>query len=214
MVTGCAHSAFGLAATRASTEGFNAFLGSVGQEWNLGDSVVLAGLESRTTATVVPRRRIRNLPASENCAPAAGLETECKGGKNCRLHRFHCCPRRPKPSQKLPRSPTWDTGSGGTSLWTRGSASPFGDEIRPALPITTSDPVGIPGAARFGGNVVVEITMTNAEKSFVRACSRVAGPRSTTKSWQRWRIAFSSRHPKRVAIASKQDAIFHFKARG
>src|SRR5260370_34114380 len=42
MVTGCARFAFGLAATRASTEAFDTFLGSVGQEWNLGDYVVLA----------------------------------------------------------------------------------------------------------------------------------------------------------------------------
>jgi hypothetical protein len=43
MVTGRAHFAFGLAAARASTEAFNTFLGSVGQEWHLGDCAVLAG---------------------------------------------------------------------------------------------------------------------------------------------------------------------------
>jgi len=86
----------------------------------------------------------------------------------------------------------------GLPYGTLGSASTFGDEIRPALPITTSDPVVYPWERPDSeGNVVVEITIDErgeiVRKSVLecRPCARQQSPGSAGE------LAFSSRHPKR-----------------
>jgi protein TonB len=104
----------------------------------------------------------------------------------------------------------------GLSYGTLGSAATFGDEIRPALPITTSDPVVYPWERPDSeGNVVVEITIDERGEIVRKSVLESAGSALDNKvlaALENWHFHPATRNG--VAIASKQDAIFHFKARG
>jgi TonB family protein len=104
----------------------------------------------------------------------------------------------------------------GLPYGTLGSASTFGDEIRPALPVTTSDPVVYPWERPDSeGNVVVEITIDERGEIVRKTVLESAGPALDNKvlsALENWHFHPATRNG--VAIASKQDAIFHFKARG
>ncbi len=92
----------------------------------------------------------------------------------------------------------------------------FGDEIRPALPVTTVDPVVYPWELpESEGNVVVEITIDERGEIVSKTVLHSMGPKLDEKflaALENWRFHPATRNG--VAIASKQDAIFHFRARG
>ncbi len=92
----------------------------------------------------------------------------------------------------------------------------FGDEIRPALPVATVDPVAYPWELpESEGNVVVEITIDERGEIVRKTVLHSMGAKLDEKflaALENWRFQPAMRNG--VAIASKQDAIFHFRARG
>lgn len=92
----------------------------------------------------------------------------------------------------------------------------FGDEIRPALPVATVDPVVYPWELpESEGNVVVEITIDERGEIVRKTVLHSMGVKLDEKflaALENWRFQPAMRNG--VAIASKQDAIFHFRARG
>lgn len=96
----------------------------------------------------------------------------------------------------------------------RGSFS--GDEIRPALPAATSDPVvypwQLPDAA---GNEVIEITIDERGEIVRKTVLQSLGPDIDSKclaALENWHFHPATRNG--TPIPSKQDAIFPFHARG
>jgi TonB family protein len=91
-----------------------------------------------------------------------------------------------------------------------------GDEVRPALPTSTSDPVAYPWELPDSeGNVVVEITIDERGEITRKMVLQSLGPKLDEKvmvALNNWHFQPATRNG--VAIASKQDAIFHFRARG
>jgi TonB family protein len=92
----------------------------------------------------------------------------------------------------------------------------YGDEIRPALPVTTVDPVVYPWELPDAeGNVVVEITIDDQGNIISKNLIHSMGTKLDERflaALEKWRFQPATRNG--IAIASKQDAIFHFKARG
>ena len=92
----------------------------------------------------------------------------------------------------------------------------FGEEIRPALPVTTSDPVTYPWELPDSeGNVVVEITIDERGEIVSKTVLHSMGSKIDEKvmaALDNWHFHPATRNG--VPIASKQDAIFHFRARG
>jgi TonB family protein len=92
----------------------------------------------------------------------------------------------------------------------------YGDEIRPALPVNTADPVAYPWELpESEGRVVVEITIDERGEIVRKTVLESMGPKLDQKvlaALENWR--FQPAMHNGVAIASKQDAIFHFHARG
>jgi TonB family protein len=92
----------------------------------------------------------------------------------------------------------------------------YGDEIRPALPVTTSDPVAYPWELPDSeGNVVVEITIDERGEIVRKTVLTSLGAKLDEKvlsALENWHFHPATHNG--VAIASKQDAIFHFRARG
>jgi TonB family protein len=91
-----------------------------------------------------------------------------------------------------------------------------GDEIRPALPVTTSDPVAYPWELPDSdGNVVVEIVIDERGAIVAKTVLQSLGPKLDEKvllALENWRFQPATRNGS--PISSKQDAIFHFHARG
>ena len=92
----------------------------------------------------------------------------------------------------------------------------YGDEIIPALPIATADPVVYPWQRPTSeGRVIIEITIDETGAIICKTVLQSLGPEIDDKclaaleSW-RFRPALQNGSP----IPSKQDAIFPFKARG
>jgi TonB family protein len=92
----------------------------------------------------------------------------------------------------------------------------YGDEIRPALPITTADPVAYPWELPAGdGRVVVEITIDERGEIVRKTVLESLGPKldqRVLEALNNWH--FQPAMQNGTAIASKQDAIFHFHAKG
>ncbi|MGA8432914.1 MAG: TonB family protein [Candidatus Sulfotelmatobacter sp.] len=90
-----------------------------------------------------------------------------------------------------------------------------GDEIRPALPVQTVDPVAYPWELpNMEGNVVVEITINEqgeiVNKSVLQSMGSKLDERALA-ALNGWHFHPATRNG--VAIASKQDAVFHFRGR-
>lgn len=92
----------------------------------------------------------------------------------------------------------------------------YGDEIRPALPVATSDPVVWPWQLPDSpGNEVIEITIDERGEIIRKVVLQSLGPDIDSKclaALENWHF-----HPATLngaPIPSKQDAIFPFKARG
>jgi TonB family protein len=92
----------------------------------------------------------------------------------------------------------------------------FGDEIRPALPVATSDPVVYPWQLPdFEGNVVVEITIDTRGEITKKTVLQSLGPNIDEKvliALDSWHFHPATKNG--APIPSKQDAVFHFRARG
>jgi TonB family protein len=91
----------------------------------------------------------------------------------------------------------------------------YGDEIRPALPITTSDPVVYPWQRpESEGKEVIEITIDERGEIVRKTVLQSLGPEIDEKclaALESWHFQPATHNG--VAIPSKQDAIFPFKAR-
>lgn len=91
----------------------------------------------------------------------------------------------------------------------------YGDEIHPALPVTTSDPVAYPWELPDAeGRVVVEITIDERGEIVSKTVLESMGSKLDQKvlaALEKWHFHPATHNG--VAIASKQDAIFHFHAR-
>jgi TonB family protein len=92
----------------------------------------------------------------------------------------------------------------------------YGDEIRPALPIETSDPVVYPWERPDSeGKVVIEITIDERGAITHETVLQSMGSEIDNKclaALEKWRFQPAMKNG--VPIASKQDAIFPFKPRG
>jgi TonB family protein len=92
----------------------------------------------------------------------------------------------------------------------------FGPEIRPALPITTSDPVVYPWELpKSEGRVVVEITIDERGEITNKTVLESLGLEIDNKclaALNGWHFQPATKNG--VAIASKQDAVFPFHAGG
>jgi len=104
----------------------------------------------------------------------------------------------------------------GLPYGTLSSGQLYGDEIRPALPVATSDPVVWPWQLPDSpGNEVIEITIDERGEIIRKVVLQSLGPEIDTKclaALENWRFHPATRNG--APIASKQDAIFPFKARG
>jgi TonB family protein len=92
----------------------------------------------------------------------------------------------------------------------------YGDEIRPALPIATSDPTVYPWQRPDPeGKVIIEITIDERGEIIRKTVLQSLGPEIDNKclaALENWRFQPATHNG--VPIPSKQDAIFPFKARG
>ncbi len=94
---------------------------------------------------------------------------------------------------------------------------PFsGNEVRPALPVATFDPVAYPWELPdLEGNVVVEIVIDTHGDIVGKKVLQSLGPNLDEKvllALDNWHFQPATRNG--APIASKQDAVFHFRARG
>lgn len=92
----------------------------------------------------------------------------------------------------------------------------YGDEVRPALPVSTSDPVVYPWQLpTYPGNEVIEITIDARGEIVKKTVLASLGPDIDDKclaALENWHFHPATRNG--APIPSKQDAIFPFKARG
>ena len=92
----------------------------------------------------------------------------------------------------------------------------YGDEIRPALPIATSDPVVYPWELPTSpGNEVIEITIDERGEIVSKTVLQSLGPEIDSKclaALENWHFHPATHNGS--PIPSKQDAIFPFRARG
>lgn len=92
----------------------------------------------------------------------------------------------------------------------------YGEELMPALPIQTSDPVVFPWQLPVaGGNEVIEITIDERGDIVKKTVLQSLGPDIDSKclaALENWRFHPATRNG--APIPSKQDAIFPFRARG
>ena len=92
----------------------------------------------------------------------------------------------------------------------------FGNEVRPALPIKTSDPVVYPWQLPDdAGNEVIEITIDERGEIVRKTVLQSLGPDIDNKclaALDNWHFQPATKNG--APIASKQDAVFPFRARG
>jgi len=104
----------------------------------------------------------------------------------------------------------------GQAYGTLHTGSLFGDEIRPALPTTTSDPAVYPWQLPIApGNEVIEITIDERGEIVSKTVLQSLGPDIDSKclaALENWHFHPATRNG--APISSKQDAIFPFRARG
>lgn len=104
----------------------------------------------------------------------------------------------------------------GLPYGTLGRGPFYGDEIRPALPVATSDPVVFPWQLPDSpGNEVIEITIDERGEIVRKTVLQSLGPEIDNKclaALENWHFHPATRNG--APIPSKQDAIFPFKARG
>lgn len=103
----------------------------------------------------------------------------------------------------------------GLSYGTLNRGPVYGEEIRPALPVATSDPVAYPWELpELEGNVVVEITIDERGEIVSKTVLQSLGHKLDERvlvALENWHFHPATRNG--APIPSKQDAIFHFHAR-
>ena len=104
----------------------------------------------------------------------------------------------------------------GMSYGTLAQGSLYGEEVRPALPIRTSDPSVWPWQLpETAGNEVIEITIDERGEIIKKVVLHSLGADIDSKclaALENWHFHPATRNG--TPIASKQDAIFPFHARG
>jgi TonB family protein len=104
----------------------------------------------------------------------------------------------------------------GLPYGTLNQGSLYGNEIRPALPIATSDPVVYPWQLpNSPGNEVIEITIDERGEIVKKTVLQSLGSDIDDKclaALENWHFQPATRNG--TPIPSKQDAIFPFRARG
>lgn len=104
----------------------------------------------------------------------------------------------------------------GLPYGTLNHGSLYGDEVRPALPIETSDPYVYPWQLPVSpGNEVIEITIDERGEIVRKTVLQSLGPDIDNKclaALENWHFHPATRNG--TPIPSKQDAIFPFRARG
>ncbi|MGE5057231.1 MAG: energy transducer TonB [Acidobacteriota bacterium] len=104
----------------------------------------------------------------------------------------------------------------GATYGTLAQGSLYGEEIRPALPITTSDPSVWPWQLPASpGNEIIEITIDERGEITNKVVLHSLGPDIDDKclaALENWHFHPATRNG--TPIRSKQDAIFPFRARG
>jgi len=104
----------------------------------------------------------------------------------------------------------------GQRYGTLSQGSIYGDEVRPALPTATSDPVVWPWQLpETPGNEVIEITIDERGEIVRKTVLQSLGPDIDSRclaALDNWHFHPATRNG--VPIPSKQDAIFPFRARG
>lgn len=104
----------------------------------------------------------------------------------------------------------------GATYGTLAQGSLYGDEVRPALPITTSDPSVWPWQLpEAPGNEVIEITIDERGEIINKTVLHSLGPDIDSRclaALENWHFHPATRNG--TPIPSKQDAIFPFRARG
>jgi TonB family protein len=104
----------------------------------------------------------------------------------------------------------------GLPYGTLNQGSLYGNEIRPALPIATSDPVVYPWQLpNSPGNEVIEITIDERGEIIKKTVLQSLGSDIDDKclaALENWHFQPATRNG--TPIPSKQDAIFPFRARG
>ena len=90
----------------------------------------------------------------------------------------------------------------------------FGDEVRPALPVATSDPVAYPWESPDSeGNVVVEITIDERGEIVAKSVLKSLGAKLDERVLRARELALPSRHAQRHTHCIQAGCDFHFKAR-
>lgn len=104
----------------------------------------------------------------------------------------------------------------GAAYGTLSQGQLYGDEIRPALPVQTSDPIVYPWQLPTSpGNEVIEITINEQGEIVHKVVLQSLGSDIDDKclaALENWHFHPATRNG--VPIPSKQDAIFPFRARG
>jgi TonB family protein len=127
--------------------------------------------------------------------------------------------KREQPRPKL--GPDAETSAPGTSAPVHAAGSPLGtvfegpltgDEVRPALPVVSPDPVVAASELNgLQGDVVVEVTIDEQGTIVAKAVIQSLAPTIDAKvleALENWRFRPATRNG--VAIASKQDVYYHF----
>jgi TonB family protein len=104
----------------------------------------------------------------------------------------------------------------GTPFGSLADGPTSGDEIRPALPVSTTDPV-VPATdlPATEGNEVVEITIDASGAIVQKVVLQSLGPAIDSRvlaALESWHFTPATRNG--VAVPSKQDVYYHFRARG
>jgi Gram-negative bacterial TonB protein C-terminal len=104
----------------------------------------------------------------------------------------------------------------GATYGTLAQGQLYGDEVRPALPVATADPSVWPWQLpETPGNEVIEITIDERGEIINKVVLHSLGPDIDSKclaALENWHFHPATRNG--TPIASKQDAIFPFRARG
>jgi len=92
----------------------------------------------------------------------------------------------------------------------------YGDDVRPAIPATTSDPVVYPWQLpNVAGNEVIEVTIDERGEIVAKKVLESLGPEIDDKclaALENWHFRPATKNG--APIPSKQDTVFPFKARG
>jgi len=202
-----------LAVARSGTPTLESGLGGVWAEWDVGHAPLLVEQESRRQHAEFVGPGHGALQASE-ARPEADVE-----GSGRVSEPANSADATVEEEDKSQTQTLSDMGHGaraGQLYGTLNRGQLYGEEIRPALPIQTSDPVVWPWQLPdVAGNEVIEITIDERGDITAKKVLQSLGPDIDTKclaALENWRFHPATRNGS--PIPSKQDAIFPFRARG